>query len=59
MITQEMYKEILGISQYGNPTNQHGNTISQARKRKSAQIFNATFANDVGYKKVYILTERD
>lgn len=59
MITQDMYKEILGISQYGNPTNQHGNTISQARKRKSAQIFNATFTNDVGYKKVYILTERD
>lgn len=59
MITQEMYKEILGIRQFGNPSDQQGDTVSQARKRKSAQIFNATFTNDTGYKKVYILSEHD
>lgn len=51
-----MYKNMLGIREYDNPQNSQGLTISQARKRKSAQIFNATFTNDVGYKKVYVLT---
>ena len=46
MITQDMYQSML---------TSRGKNLSQARRKQSDMIMNATFTGDTGYKRVYIL----
>lgn len=47
---------MISIDSYSSFLSAKGQTLGDVRKNQSDMIMNATFTNDVGYKKVYILT---
>lgn len=50
---------IITLENYQNMLLGKGGNLSEVRKNQSDMIMNATFMNDVGYKKVYILSKEN
>ena len=50
---------IITLENYQNMLLNKGSNLSEVRKNQSDMIMNATFMNDVGYKKVYILSKEN
>ena len=50
---------IITLENYQNMLLDKGGNLSEVRKNQSDMIMNATFMNDVGYKKVYILSKEN